>query len=427
MASGHVNRIKRPNTWLHRPMLQNVKKVLANTEPSTHGTFQTCPVSQMMSAFEGKADMPSRPSHFLLLTQNGHRDGPVVRPFSLAAPSQSAMLGHCTTVFFGGHMRRREFVTLICGAVAAWPLDARAQQAAMPVIGFLNLSTARPFMEAALRQGLSETGYVEGQTVRTEFLWADGHTDRLRAFAADLVRRRVNVIVAGGTPAALAARDASATVPVVFEMAGDPVKLGLVASLNRPGRNITGVTQLSSELVSKRLGLLHDLVPAAMMIGFLVNPADPRTESQMAEMQEAVLALGLQIRILNASTEAEIDTVVASLSELRLGALVVGTGDLFSRNSERLAALIAQQRTPAIYQYREYAAAGGLISYGASLTDSYRQVGVYTGRVLKGEKPADLPITRATRFELVINLKAARALGLSIPPGVLAIADEVIE
>jgi putative ABC transport system substrate-binding protein len=324
-------------------------------------------------------------------------------------------------------MRRRDLITLLGGAVMTSPLAARAQQPALPVVGFMNLSTARPFMQAALRQGLSETGYTEGQNVRTEYHWANGHADQLSTLAADLVRRRVSVIVATGTPAALAAKDASATVPIVFETAGDPVKLGLVASLNRPGRNITGVTQLSSELVSKRLGLLHDLIPAARIIGFLVNPADPRTESQTGEMQEAAHSLGLQLHVLNASSDEEIDRVFASLPELRPEALVVGTGDLFSRQSEHLAALVARQGVPAIYQYREYAAAGGLISYGASLTDSYRQVGIYAGRVLKGEKPADLPVTRATRFELVINLKTAKALGLNIPPGVLAIADEVIE
>ncbi len=282
-------------------------------------------------------------------------------------------------------------------------------------------------MEAAFRQGLSETGYSEGKNVTTEYHWAEGHDDRLSALAADLVRRRVSVIAATGTPAALAAKGVTTNIPIVFETAGDPVKLGLVTSLNRPGGNITGVSQLSSELVSKRLGLLHDLIPSANTIGFLVNPVDPRTESQTAEMLEAGRTLGLQLHVLNASTEAEIDTVVASLSELRPGALVVGTGDLFSRRSERLAASIARQGVPAIYQYREYAAAGGLISYGASLTDSYRQVGIYTGRVLKGEKPADLPVMRPTRFELVINLKTAKALGLTIPPGILAIADEVIE
>jgi putative tryptophan/tyrosine transport system substrate-binding protein len=324
-------------------------------------------------------------------------------------------------------MRRRDFITLLGGAATTWPLVARGQQLAMPVVGFMNLSTARPFMEAALRQGLTETGYIEGQNVTTEYHWADGHNDRLLGLAADLVRRRVSVIAATGTPAALAAKDATATIPIVFETAGDPVKLGLVASLNKPGRNITGVTQLSSELVAKRLGLLHDLIPAARIIGFLVNPTDPRAETQTAEMQEAAQTLGLQIHVLNASTDAEIDRAFASLPELRLGGLVVGTGDLFSRQSYRLAALIARQGVPAIYQYREYAAAGGLISYGASLTDSYRQVGIYTGRLLKGEKPADLPVIRPTKFELVINLKTAKALGIAILPDVLSIADEVIE
>jgi putative ABC transport system substrate-binding protein len=323
-------------------------------------------------------------------------------------------------------MRRRDFIALLGGAVTTLPLAARAQ-ATMPVVGFMNLSTVRPFMVAAVRQGLSETGYIEGRNVTTEYHWADGHNDRLLGLAADLVRRRVSVIAATGTPAALAAKDATTTIPIVFETAGDPVKLGLVASLNKPGRNITGVTQLSSELVSKRLGLLHDLVPGARMIGFLVNPTDPRAETQVSEMQEAALALGLQIHVLNAGTDAEIDTAFTRLAELRPGALVVGTGDFFSRQAERLAATLARQGLPAIFQYREYAAAGGLISYGASLTDAYRQVGNYIGRLLKGDKPADLPVMRPTRFELVINLATARALGLNIPPGVLALADEVIE
>jgi len=325
-------------------------------------------------------------------------------------------------------MRRREFIGLI-GGLAARPMAARAQQPAMPVIGYL--SSRSPSVAAALvlafRKGLGEAGYVEGQNVTIEYHWAEGHHDRLSAIAADLVRRRVSLIAATDTPAALAAKGATATIPIVFETAGDPVKLGLVASLNRPGGNITGSSQLSSELVSKRLGLLHDLIPSASTVGFLVNPVDPRTESLTAEMQEAGRMLGLQLHVMNASTEAEMDAAVASLSGLRLGALVVGTGDLFSRNSERLAASIARQEVPAIYQYREYAAAGGLISYGASLTDSYHQVGVYSGRVLKGEKPADLPVMRATRFELVINLKTAKALGLTVPPSLLVAADEVIE
>jgi putative ABC transport system substrate-binding protein len=235
------------------------------------------------------------------------------------------------------------------------------------------------------------------------------------------------VIAATSTPAALAAKDATATIPIVFETAGDPIKLGLVASLNRPGGNVTGMTQLSSELVAKRLGILHDLIPTATTIGLLVNPTDPRAETQTGEMQEAAHALGLQIHVLNASTEGEINTVFAILSQLRLGALLVVTSNLFSRRREQFVTLAARQGVPAIYQYREYVAAGGLISYGTSITDAYRQAGIYTGRILKGEKPDDLPVLRPTKFELVINLKTTKTLGLTIPSGVLAIADEVIE
>jgi putative tryptophan/tyrosine transport system substrate-binding protein len=327
------------------------------------------------------------------------------------------------------HMQRREFITLIGGAAAMWPLAAPAQQPAIPVIGFMNVGTpeANEYLRAAFRQGVTETGYIEGQNVTIEYHWAEGHADRLPGLAADLVRRRVSVIAATGTPAALAAKGATASIPIVFETAGDPNKLGLVASLNRPGRNITGVTQLSSELVSKRLGLLHDLVPTATIIGLLANPTDPRAESQTREMQEAARALGLQIHVLNASTEGEIDTAFANLSQLRAGALLVGTGELFRRRPERVAALAARQGVPAIYQYREHVVAGGLLSYGASITDAYRLAGNYSGRVLKGEKPADMPVIRPTKFELVINLKTAKTLGLAIPSGVLAIADEVIE
>src|SRR5712671_1655912 len=249
-------------------------------------------------------------------------------------------------------MRRREFIKLMGGAAVAWPVTAHAQQSAMPVIGFMNLSTARPFMEAALRQGLSEAGYIEGQNVTTEYHWADGHADRLSGLAVELVRRGVSVIAATGTPAALAAKDATATIPIVFETAGDPIKLGLVASLNRPGGNITGVTQLSSELVAKRLGLLHDLIPTAKIIGLLVNQKDPRAETQSRDMQEAAQALGLQIHILNASTEAEIDAAFAGLVQVQAGALIVGTGTFFNTRREQLVALAARHRVPAIYQYR---------------------------------------------------------------------------
>jgi putative ABC transport system substrate-binding protein len=334
-------------------------------------------------------------------------------------------------------MRRRDFISLLGGAAASplastwaiWPLSARAQQPAVPVIGFLNSGSPRPYQHlvAGFQQGLKEAGYVDGQNVLIEYRWAEGQNDRLPAMMADLVRRQVNVIAATTTPAALAAEAANTTIPIIFNTAGDPVRLGLVARLNRPGRNVSGVSQLNSELVAKRLGLLHDLIPKATIVGFLVNPNDPRTKTQTKDMQEAAHALGLQIHVLNASTQGEISAAFARLADLRADALIVGTGEFFNSRPEQFVGLAARQGVPAIYQAREFVAAGGLISYGASRAETYHLAGVYVGRVLKGEKPADLPVAQPTKFELIINLKAAKALGLTIPSGVLAIADEVVE
>ena len=325
-------------------------------------------------------------------------------------------------------MKRREFITLL-GGTAAWPLAARAQQPAMPVVGFVNASSSTESARFAgpFRQGLADTGYIEGQNVTIEYRWADSHYERLPDMIADLVRRRVAVLAATSTPAALAAKAATTDIPIVFETAGDPITLGLVSSLSRPTGNVTGVTQLSSELVSKRVGLLHDLIPSAKIIASLINQSDPRAESQSREMHEATRAVGVQLQVLNASNEAEIDGAFTKLLQLRADALLVGTGELFNKRREQLVALAARHAVPAFYQYREFPIAGGLISYGASITDSYRQTGVYTGRILKGEKPADLPVLQPIKFELVINLKTAKALGLTIPAGLLAIADEVIE
>ena len=326
-------------------------------------------------------------------------------------------------------MKRRHFITLLGGAAAAWPLAARAQQPTVPVLGFLNggSAEAQAALATAFWQGLSQTGYIENQNIKIEHRWAESQYDRLPAMAGDLVRRKVTVIAATGTPAALAAKAATTVVPIVFETAGDPLKLGLVSTLNRPGHNITGVTQLSSELVSKRLGLLHDMIPAATIIGLLLNPHDPRTEAQASDMRTAARALGLQVHLVNASTEGEIDSAFAKSAQQRAGALIVGPSEFFTKRSEQIVALAARHALPTIYQYRLYAVAGGLATYGTSLTDSYRQAGIYTGRVLKGEKPTDMPVWQPTKFELVLNLRTAKALGLTIPPGVLAIADEVIE
>jgi putative ABC transport system substrate-binding protein len=322
-------------------------------------------------------------------------------------------------------MRRREFTTLIGGA-AAWPLAALAQQTAMPVIGYISGGTPGDLL-AAFRQGLSETGYVEKQNVTIEYRWAEGQYDRLPGMASDLVRRQVTVIAATTTPAALAAKAATAVIPIVFETAGDPIKLGLVTSLNRPGRNITGVTQLNSELVSKRVGLLHDFIPTVKTIGLLVNPTDPRADSQTRDMQEAAHALGLQIHVLNASTEGQINTAFASLPQVQAGVLMIGANAFFFSRRDQLVELATLYAVPTVYPWREAVVAGGLMSYGTNATDVYRLAGNYAGRILKGEKPADLPVLQPTKFELVINLKTAKALGLEVPAGVSAMADEVIE
>jgi putative tryptophan/tyrosine transport system substrate-binding protein len=325
-------------------------------------------------------------------------------------------------------MRRRDFIRLLGGA-ATWPLAARAQQSALPVIGFLSGSSSDGNLQtlAAFRQGLKETGFVEGQNVAIEYRWTEGRYVRMQAAAADLVQRRVAVIAAT-TGTAAAAKAATTTVPIVFTTGGDPVAEGLVASLNRPGGNLTGVTFLAQELAPKRLELLHQLVPTATLIAALVDPTDAAVaERNTRDLQAAARTLGLQIRILNASTEPEIDAAFAIIVQHRAGALAVGAGGFFYRRHDQIVALAARHAIPTIYPSREHAVAGGLISYDASRVDAYRPAGNYTGRVLKGEKPADLPVQQSSKFELVINLKTAKALGLTVPPTMLTLADEVIE
>ncbi len=326
-------------------------------------------------------------------------------------------------------MKRREFITLLGGAAAAWPLAARAQQPGMPVIGFLGSSSpvVRARYLTAFRQGLRESGYVEGQNVAIEYRWAQDQADQLPDLAADLVRRQVTVIAAHDTPSSIVAKAATTTIPIVFVSGGDPVKLGLVASMNRPGGNATGVTFVSSELGAKLLGLLHELQPGAVRIGVLVEPNFAPTQSFVSDVQAAALSVGKQIEVLEAPTGRDIDTAFARLAQKPIDALLVGPGPLLDDRRVQLATLAAYHRVPAIYLLRAFAEAGGLMSYGTSITDAYRQAGVYTGRILKGEKPADLPVMRSIKFEFVINLNTARAFGLSFPPGLLAIADEVIE
>jgi putative tryptophan/tyrosine transport system substrate-binding protein len=325
---------------------------------------------------------------------------------------------------------RREFVTLLGGAAAAWPLAARAQQAAVPVIGYLGAQSPAAFASrvTAFRQGLGETGYVEGRNVAIEFRWAEGQHDRLPALAAELVARRVAVIVApGGAPAAIAAKSVTTTIPIVFEMGADPIAMGLVTSLNRPGGNLTGVSSLNVEVTPKRLEILREAIPTATVVAVLLNPTSPTADSQLRNLQEAARALGLQLNVLHASSARDFDPVFASLLQLRASGLVVASDTFFATHGEQLAAITVRHAVPAIHQSRDFTLAGGLMSYGGSFVESHRQAGVYTGRVLKGDKPADLPVQQVTKVELLINLKTAKALGVTFPLALSGRADQVIE
>jgi len=327
-------------------------------------------------------------------------------------------------------MHRRDFIKVVAGSAATWPLAARAQQTAMPVVGYLSANSpdAGEVRAAAFRRGLQEAGYVVGQNVAIEYHWAEQQIDRLPAMASDLVKRHVTVIAAVTTPAALAAQAATTTISIVFESGSDPVRLGLVTNLNQPGGNITGVSGLTVEIGPKRLELLHELLPTAEVMALLVNPADRAlAQAQAREVLSAARNRKLELHVLNARSESDFDAVFADIKRLRVGGLVIGAGSIFISGRKKLADLTIRHAVPAIYLYRDFPVAGGLMSYGSDILDSYRLAGVYTGRVLKGENPAELPVMQATKFELIINLKTAKALGISVPPSMQARADEMIE
>jgi putative ABC transport system substrate-binding protein len=327
-------------------------------------------------------------------------------------------------------MKRREVITLLGGAAAAWPLVAARAEQPIPVVGFLSGGSPETMIDqlSGFRDGLRSAGYVEGRNVVIEYRWNQGHNDRLPALAADLVHRQVSIIAAGGTPAALAAKAATSTIPIAFYTAADPVEIGLVASLNQPGGNLTGVTSLSGELAAKRLEILHELLPTATIVAALLNPTSSAlAKTQSRNLQAAARALGLQLQLLYGSTENDIEMAIATLGQLHVGGLVIGTDAFFTSRSEHLAALTLRHGIPSIYQYRPFAVAGGFMSYGGDISEAYRLTGVYSGRLLRGEKPTGLPVQQSTKADLIVNLKTAKALGISVPLPLLARADEVIE